>query len=156
MNDIINLEQKKVLLKKQACFSQFTEEEIDVLADLLVATHFAAGETIVTECDLVVSVYFIVSGKASVRHVTIKEDHTHNIECVATLSAGETIGLNETGFYSVSGVRTATVVAIDDMVLLQLSVAEFHGFSLVYSHVNEVMRKSAETFLDITDGGFHL
>jgi signal-transduction protein with cAMP-binding, CBS, and nucleotidyltransferase domain len=142
----LDLSLKKGFVKSQACFSKLTEEEMEKLAQLLVEKYFAAGETIVTEGDLVDSVYLIVSGTADVRHDSIIDDKLHS-RSVAKLGKGETIGLNETGFYSLSGRRTATVVAETNMVLLCLSTAEFHGFALAYSHVNEVMRKNAEAVL---------
>jgi len=55
--------------------------------------------------------------------------------------------LNETGFYSLTGKRTATVVALTDLETLYLSVAAFHGFALAHSHVNEIMHEQAEEFL---------
>lgn len=145
MDDVIDLNVKKSYIKKQHCFLQLSEKEIEELSSLLVAKQFATGETIVTEGDLVDNVFLIVSGEADVRVAVIK-DHVLSYNSVATMKPGAAIGLNETGFYSLSGKRTATVVANTDMVVLQLSVARFHGFSLANPHVNEVMRKSAEQF----------
>jgi len=143
MDEVTDLNLKKSFIKKQGCFLQLSDNETDELANLLIEKHFAAGETIVIEGDPVDSVFLIVQGQADVRVTTIK-DHVQNIKSVAILKAGEAIGLNDSGFYSLSGKRTATVVAVTDMVTLQLSVAKFHGFALAYPHVNEVMRKSAE------------
>lgn len=145
---MIDLDIKKALLRKQPVFAQLTNEEVDVLASLLKEQHAAIGETIVREGEPVDSVYIIVNGKADVRHVSLKDNQTH-IESVATLNDGDAIGLNESGFYSLSGVRTATVVAETDVVLLRLSVATFHGFALAYSHVNEIMRKQARSILGV-------
>lgn len=146
MDNTIDSSLKKEYVKNQACFSKLTEEETDKLAELFTEIHVAPGETIVVEGNPVDSVYLIISGQADVRHVTIK-DHSEQIQSLATLGPGQAIGLNETGFYSLSGIRTATVVAITDMVLLRLSVAQFHGFALEYSHVNQVMRVNAEAVL---------
>lgn len=143
MDDAINLDLKKSFIKKQGCFLQLSDKETDELANLLIEKHFAEGETIVIEGDLVDNVFLIVQGQADVRIATIK-DHVQNIKSVAILKAGEAIGLNESGFYSLSGKRTATVVAMTDIVTLKLSVAKFHGFALAYPHVNEIMRKNAE------------
>lgn len=148
MADVIGLEYRRTLLKKQACFVQLTENEYEVLTDLLAEKAFKKGDTIVTEGDPVDSVYIIVSGRADVRHAAIKHG-LPEITSVAKLGPEQAIGLNEFGFYSLSGVRTATVVAETDMITLRLSVAAFHGFALAYPHVNEVMRKYAETFLGI-------
>ncbi|HSW93483.1 MAG TPA: cyclic nucleotide-binding domain-containing protein [Gammaproteobacteria bacterium] len=142
----IETETKRSFITKQGVFSQLTGEEIDTLASLLSEKRFAPGDTIVTEGDPVDSVYFIVSGTADVRHLSI-QDGTMHVESVATLEAGAAIGLNETGFYSLSGVRTATVCAITPLVTLRLSVAAFHGFALSNSHVSAVMRKNASKIL---------
>jgi len=143
MDESVDLTINKMLLKKQACFTPLREDEIEKLAALLKEKHFLAGDTIVTEGDPVDSVYLIAKGKADVRTVSVKDNALHYTS-VATLGPGEAIGLNETGFYSLSGRRTATVVALENMDLLYLNIAEFHGFALAYSHVNEVMRKNAE------------
>lgn len=143
MDDSIDHNLKKSFLRRQTCFLQLTDDEIDRLAMLLNEKHFPAGETIVTEGDPVDSVYLIVKGTADVRLSSVVNQSIET-RSIATLNPGDAIGLNETGFYSLSGKRTATVVALTDMVTLYLNVAEFHGFALEYSHVNEVMRKNAE------------
>lgn len=142
----IDLEVKKEYIKKQPVFTGLTSQETEELASMLVEKHFAPGDTIVREGDLVDSVYLIVSGTADVQHIRIK-DNKPDVQSIATLGPEAAIGLNETGFYSISGLRTATVVAKTDMVALYLSVAAFHGFSLSHSHVNEVMRKAAASIL---------
>lgn len=142
----LDLSLKKELVKKQTCFSQLTDEETTILSSLLKENRFAAGDTIVTEGESVDSAYIIVSGKADVR-ITSRHEETTKIQSVAVLGEGDSIGLNETGFYSLSGIRTATVIALTDMVLIRLNIATFHGFALAYPHVCEVMRKQASQFL---------
>lgn len=146
MAETIDLDIKRSFITRQHVFAEMTNEEVDVLASLLTEKRFAPGETIVTEGEHVDSVYFIVSGKVDVRHISIRNGAEH-IESVATLEAGATIGLNETGFYSVSGVRTATVTALTPVIALRLSVAAFHGFALSNSHVSDVMRQKASAML---------
>lgn len=143
MGNTIDLTVKRAFLKEQACFSRLTDQEIDGLAELLSEKHFTAGETIVTEGDPVDSVFLIVSGTADVKLMTVKNNSIES-KSVATLSIGEAIGLNDTGFYSLTGKRTATVVAQTDIVLLRLDIARFHGFALANHHVSEVMRSNAE------------
>ncbi|HLB43522.1 MAG TPA: cyclic nucleotide-binding domain-containing protein [Gammaproteobacteria bacterium] len=138
--DTVDPKYKQAFIKKQACFSQLTDQEISELATLFVEKSIQPGETIVTQGDLVDSVFLIVDGTADVRYVSIK-DNTIHTESVAQLGPEQAIGLSETGFYSLSGLRTATVVALTKMILLRLSVAAFHGFALSHSHVNAVMRK---------------
>jgi CRP-like cAMP-binding protein len=144
MDEIADLPLKKEFVKNQACFANLTEVEKDKLATLLNERIVPAGEVIVTEGEPVDSVFLIVNGKADVQKMTIKPDHTTETHSVATLGPGAAIGLNETGFYSLSGLRTATVIALTEMKLLHLNIAEFHGFALENSHVNEVMRQNAE------------
>ncbi|EKD71518.1 MAG: hypothetical protein ACD_46C00173G0001 [uncultured bacterium] len=133
---------KKSLIKKQTCFSKLTDAEIVVLADLLEDMHYNPGETIVTEGDPVDSVYFIIDGVADVRHVYV-ENRQIMFKSIATLSNGQSIGLSETGFYSLSGLRTATVVAKTALETFRLSIASFNGFALAYPHVHEAMRVNA-------------
>jgi CRP-like cAMP-binding protein len=144
----VDLSVREKLLRKQVCFAQLTDEEIDVLAKLLVEKKFLAGETIVKEGDPVDSFYLLVSGTADVRKMSF-ENNTPTYQSIATLNAekGDAIGLNESGFYSLSGLRTATVVAETDVLALFLTVPLFHGFSLAYSHVNAVMRDQSSNFV---------
>jgi CRP-like cAMP-binding protein len=143
MTDSLTPDEKKTLIKNQKIFSQLTDDELDVLMTLFTEVHVKAGNIIVTEGDPVDSVFIIVSGKADVRRSTV-ENNQIKTTSLAILKRGEAIGLNETGFYSLSGVRTATVAAITDMVLLRLSVASFHGFALSNSHVGSILRKNSE------------
>ncbi|MBV8803164.1 MAG: cyclic nucleotide-binding domain-containing protein [Gammaproteobacteria bacterium] len=143
MEETTDLATKTAFIRKQACFKPLTDKETMDLAQLLAEKTFKAGETIVTEGDHVDSVYLIVQGSADVRKAAVGKNGLES-HSVATLHAGEAIGLNETGFYSLTGLRTATVVALTDMTLLYLNIASFNGFALANSHVHAVMRKNAE------------
>lgn len=147
MSQSPNMELTKSLILKQSCFNKLNPNEIEILATLMVEKHFAASEVIVKEGDTVDSIYLIVSGTAEVSRVKYDENQQPHDEKLATLKEGDAIGLNESGFYSLSGRRTATVVALSEVKALRLSVAEFHGFTLAYSHVNEVMREQAKKIM---------
>lgn len=131
------------LIQKQPLFSQLTEAELLELASLFTEQKTLPDEVIVKEGDPVDSVYLIAQGTADVRHVSYK-DGKPEISSVAILSSGDAIGLNEFGFYSISGRRTASVIAMTEMHLYRLSVAAFHGFSLSHTHVSDVMHKNSE------------
>lgn len=148
MTDKIPLDVRQSIIKKQPCFAPLKDQEIEMLATLLVPKEFKAGETIVNEGDPVDSFYLLVKGEAEVKLITYS-DKIPEVRTIATLSAdkSDAIGLNETGFYSLSGLRTATVVAKTDVITLYLTIALFHGFSLYYSHVNEVMRKQSRAYI---------
>lgn len=143
MAETIDIETKKEYIKKQKCFMKLTENEIEVLASLLRETPFTPGETIVKEGERVDSIYIIVSGTADVLRGHI-ENHVHEMTKLASLKAGDAIGLSDEGFFSLTGLRTATVAATSNMMTLKLSVTIFRGFALAYPHANEVMRKQAE------------
>jgi CRP-like cAMP-binding protein len=132
---------KRDLISKQPLFSLLNDDEITVLMTLFKEKKFKKGETIVTEGDPVDNVFLIISGTADVRHVSVVNSKL-KIDSIAQLEAGSAIGLNETGFYSLSGRRTATVVALTDMILLELSVPAFHGFALSNSRVSSIMRNN--------------
>lgn len=142
MQESTDLDTKILLIKKQPLFSLLSDEERGELASLFTRIDAKPGTVIVKEGDLVDSVYLIANGTVDVRHVSFK-DGRPVVTSVAVLSAGDAIGLNETGFYSISGRRTATVVALTDMLIYRLSVAAFHGFALSHTHVSEVMRKNS-------------
>ena len=130
------------LVQKQKCFSHLKNDEITILATLLQKRHYEPGETIVTEGEPVDSVYFIIHGTADVRHVYI-DNNKETFDSIATLSSGQSIGLNETGFYSLSGLRTATVVAKTAIDAFRLSVPAFNGFALAHPDVNISTRTEA-------------
>lgn len=144
---MINFSAQKELVRKQGCFSKLSDSELAELAELFKPKNFNKDEIIVNEGDPVDSVYLIIKGTADVKNLRLKDNTTY-FESVAILGPGQSIGLNETGFYSISGRRTATVVALTDMETLVLSIAAFHGFALAYPHVSEVMRMNAMAFMD--------
>ncbi len=140
----INLQKQQI--KSQKAFRNLNDNEMEILAGLLVEKKFMAGEVIVKEGDRVDSIYLIVHGDADVFRSDIINDKPVASK-VAVLHAGNAIGLSDVGFYSLTGLRTATVVAATDLITFRLSVSIFRGFTLAYPHANEVMRKQAENLL---------
>lgn len=147
MDESIDLSVQVKLVKKQPLFSQLTDAEVEELASLFAEKKVAIGEKVVKEGDPVDSFYLIASGTAEVR-VNIIADNKHETKSVVTLNPGDAVGLNETGFYSLSGKRTATVVALTDMVVYRMGMAAFHGFALAHSHVSEIMHKHTESVMN--------
>lgn len=147
MNDTVSLDDRVQYVKKQPVFANLTEDEQQQLAALFVEKKYVPGDKIVEQGKPVDSVFLIVVGDADVR-VAVVENSQIKETSVAALKAGQAIGLTETGFYSLSGKRTATVVAMSEMTLLSLSVASFNGFALANSHVGEVMRKNASNMVE--------
>lgn len=147
----VDLDTKVKLIRKQACFRLLNDDEVTMLADLFTVKTYSADQVIVKQGDLVDSVYLILSGDADVI-VTQLVDGKREDKNVATLHPNQAIGLSETGFYSLSGVRTATVIAKNEMTLLHLRVAVFHGFALAHAHVAEVMRQFSGSRLQTAQG----
>lgn len=141
MTNLVTMDVKIALVKNQACFSSLSDKEIEGLAELLVEREFNPGDVIVKQGDRVDSVYFIVKGTADVRYNFI-EDGQRKYKSLAKLSEKQSIGLSATGLYSLSGVRTATVVAETEMLLLRLSIAELNGFALANPRVNQILHKN--------------
>jgi len=146
MDKKMELPEKKQILHSQACFKLLNDAELDVLAGLLKEVKFTKGDTIVTEGEPVDSVFFIIDGSADVRHIRIKNNEL-DVTSIANLHPGETIGLSESGFYSLNGLRTATVTANETITALRLSVAAFNGFALANSHVGDVLKRQSQKTL---------
>src|SRR5262245_26053079 len=107
MDESVDLSLQIKLVKKQPVFSQLTDKETAELASLFIEKKVAAGDVIVKEGDPVDSIYLIATGTADVKHIYVKDGKLVS-SSVAILSSNDAIGLNETGFYSISGKRTAT------------------------------------------------
>ena len=128
----IDIEERLLLVKAFPCFAQFTAAQYTELAKIMDEKQYEPGQIIVTENNLVDSVYIIASGAAEVTRTSTHRKKTVQVP-VAVLHAGEAIGLNDTGFYSSTGKRTATVTAVTMMVLLHLDIKELYSFLKKYN-----------------------
>lgn len=119
-------------------FSILNENQVNELANLMQEVEFNRDEIIVAEGQLVDSVYIIVHGEAEVnriektKHRLISKKKQTQVP-LAKISSGETIGLNDTGFFSTTGKRTATVVAMTKMKLLTLDLLALQFFLNKYN-----------------------
>lgn len=130
------------LLKQHPCFSSLSSAHLEQLAHLFSEKHFLPGELIVSEGEIVNAVYFIVQGTAEVRQVVSQ----YEVIPLAVLNPGETIGLGQTGLYSRTGERTATVVAVDHMELLRLDITAFDKFLTEHADVDKALRENVQLF----------
>lgn len=145
----IKPEQRVALIKAQACFSMLSKDEARELALCMKEKVYRAKEIIVAEHEWVDSVYIIAAGRAEVAHEG--EDNKKKIVQIpiSTIHPGESIGLNDTGFFSTTGKRTATVTALSDVLALSLSIQDLHTFFERYPHIQSAMYSSAELMLRI-------
>ncbi len=137
-----SLSTKLTLIKQFPCFATLSLEQSYELATLMTEVHVKVQDTIVVENDLIESIFIIANGEAEVLR-QMKNKKEVSMVPLATLGAGESIGLNDTGFYSMSGKRTATVKAITDMILFRLSINDLHNF-LEKNHLENMMYTAAK------------
>lgn len=123
----VTLKTRQSLIKAFPCFASLTSDQSDELASLMQEVSFAAQDKIVLENDLVDGIYIIVNGTAEVTHEVLYHKKAVQVP-VAVLMHGESIGLNDTGFYSTTGTRTATVTALTGMLLLFIDLKNLYGF----------------------------
>lgn len=140
----LSILEREALLQSHALFALLTPNDIHELALLVNERSIHPGSILVTEGDLVDSVYFIVSGTAEVTRTIVRVDRTEVMH-IAQLTPGDVIGLAGAGFFSPSGVRKATVTAENTMVLLKLSLKDFNVFlknpELTYPALKNISEK---------------
>jgi putative peptide zinc metalloprotease protein len=123
----VSLATRQDLIKAFPCFEALTLSQSKEMAALMAEVRFTPQEKIVTENELVDSIYIIVNGEAEVMREVKQRKKAAQVP-LAALRAGEGIGLNDTGFYSSTGKRTASVIAVTDMLLLRLELEELYQF----------------------------
>lgn len=121
------LARRQELIKSFPCFSSLSVKQSEELSALMFEYRYLPGEKIVVENDLVDSIYIIINGQAEVSH-EVKYHKRRKQVPIAVLETGEAIGLNDTGFYSTTGKRTATVIALTDVWLLRLDIKDLYQF----------------------------
>lgn len=144
--DAITLQARSSLLLKQPCFQQLSSTEITVLAQLLFEQHYPKGQLIVAQNELIDRVYIIASGTAEVTQIVADGDKSNEV-LLAKLGAGEAIGLNDTGFYSQSGARTASVIATSEIHLLGFTLVSFQQMLYQYPTILPEMQSANEQML---------
>lgn len=137
---MIALNDRQVLIQNMPCFAHFSQQESLELAQLMDEIECQAGDEITREGELIDSFYLIESGEAE---VTRKE----STQCIAILHPGDPIGLNASGFFSETGIRTATVTAYSPMVLLRLSLDVFDHYLLNHERLQGAMAQSVKQML---------
>ena len=151
-NQTISLAARQDLIKAVTCFSTLTPAESAELAAEMVEVHYAMDERIVTEDDLVDKVYILTAGHAEVVHQVTKKTVRRKIiinQPLAVITVGDTIGLNDTGFFSETGKRTATINAVTDVSALALDIKNLHQFLQRHPHLQQSMYAHATQMLRI-------
>lgn len=137
-DDFIHNKKRVRYIKALPSFAMLSVDEALALASVMFEKTYEPGETIVAENDLIDHVYIIVKGMAEVTHQTTHKNQTENA-LVAILMPGESIGLNDTSFFSTSGQCSATVIAQTEVMVLGLSIKDLHSFLAKNSHLQSAM-----------------
>lgn len=152
---LLNLEQRVALLKTVPAFATLlTAEDEAALAQLMHEVCYAPQEVWVKEGALVDSVFILVSGRAEVtlqymkKTKILKKVKTREVP-VGILRAGDTIGLNNEGFYSQTGKRTATIVALTEVHALALNIEMLHAFFQERPHLKSAMSETTDKLLRV-------
>ena len=140
------------VLQSNPCFAGLTAWEAKTLADLMEPAHFEKGHLIVAEGSAIDRIYFINTGQAEVSHqIHIKKKFTLKqvTEILAILGPGDTIGLNDHGFYSTTGQRTATIIALTECDALSIEIHTLNNFLHAHPHLLQSMQHQAPAIMRI-------
>lgn len=153
-NEIIDLKQRVALLKRLSVFSTLSPLDIEELAALMQEVTYYPGQIIVTEDDLIDSVFMLVQGRAEVSHQQVAKRKLGRKPLMkkvplATIGPGDAIGLNDTGFFSTTGKRTATIMAMTEVLVLNLNLKELHEFLREHPNIQSEMYAASGQLLRI-------
>lgn len=132
---MISFEKRKALIREYPCFSALSEGSIEELVSLSVEEHYIPDQIIMAQGELVDSVYLIAVGD-----IEVNAEHMPQ----GILREGDAVGLNQEGFYSQTGLRTATLKAITEVVLIGWGMDVFHRFLEAHSELRLAMKNAAE------------
>lgn len=133
----------KDLIANHPCFFLLNNSEIDELARLAFEKHYATNEIILRQGEDIEALYFILKGDVE---VAINQKKTDKVELVpeSILKKGDSIGLSNTGFFAKEGVRTATLTALSEVILIGWPINTFLDFLQTHPHISNSMQQSAK------------
>lgn len=144
INNLINEQQRQEFIDGIEAFSKFSPENKSEISNLFYEVHYYPGDSIVTQDSLIDSIYLITRGRAEVIQKVKKISKlTHKEKIVdtpiATVSAKDTIGLSDTGFFSPSGKRAASIIAVSEVRALVLDLKDLHAFLSKHPELQSAM-----------------
>ena len=146
--DEINLTTRKRLIKNTSGFSVLGNDLITQLAVAMEEVHVEEGQVIVTEGDLIDSVYLIAKGSAAVSKQVIEEGKKR-ATLLAILHHGDNIGLKASGLYSGINMRTATVVAHSVCILLKIQLDTLQRILKQNTQTSDIMYENLSSALKV-------
>lgn len=164
--NMLSQENREALIAAHPLFSLLTPADTKELASWMYEMTIPAGTNIVSEGEIVDSLYIIADGTAEVTRHSISSMKNEDT-IIAKLSKGEAIGISTSAFFSKTGIRTATVTASSEMILLGIGLLNFNRFmqhperlypglqknSAMMLRMNLI--KSAEPFAELTPEEIH-
>lgn len=146
--DPLSLGSKIELIHGHPLFSALSPQAID---DLLAVAHeklIEPNEVIIVEGDFIKNYFIIAEGEAIITRKST-DPHKETDELLAILRRGEAIGLNESGIFSSTGRRTATVTAVTKMLLLEISIEDFNTFLTKHRDFGKNLLEKSEWMLKL-------
>ncbi|TAL61979.1 MAG: cyclic nucleotide-binding domain-containing protein [Legionella sp.] len=137
---------KKQLISDYALFCLMNANDTHELALLSREISVPEDTIIVKEGDIVDTIYLVKSGTAQVTK-TVQNLEKKEVMHIAILREGDSIGLNESGFFSNSGIRNATVTALSPMILLAIDIKIFNDFLAKSSIYYPALQNTGERIL---------
>jgi signal-transduction protein with cAMP-binding, CBS, and nucleotidyltransferase domain len=144
-------EQKKIeectsLLKQVLLFSKYAPEDLVELATLFKVAFYKEHNVIVQQGDNLDTLFLIASGYVEVSRQEIINKKIQT-EILATLSEGDPIGFDSLGFFSKTGVRTATLTALSMVKVFKLELSDFSRFLKKHPHLMPNLKSEADVII---------
>ena len=130
-------------------FSLLSTPDVASLYSIAELIRYKSGDVIVNEDDIVDSFFVLVEGKVEVLQKKILDGKINNILLMVLENAGQTIGLTNQGYFSTTGKRTATVVAMTEVRLLRFGIANFNTFIRDHPAFNTQFKNATELLAKI-------
>jgi putative peptide zinc metalloprotease protein len=143
---VVDLNNRIFLLKNLCLFATLSPVELKELAGLFNEVAYSTGDLITEENKIIDSVLVITAGKAEVSRHTSYQGQVQ-IEILEVLSAGEAIGLDDTGFFSKTALRTATITAITPVSALRMELDVIKKFFLEHPLILSEVQKELDNIM---------
>lgn len=140
---MIELSQRKELIRHHPYFSPLNENDIEELAKFCLEKSFQPDQIVIKEGEIVDSVYLIARGDIE---IDLSDGQKEKIpRCI--LRKGDAIGLTNEGFFSQTGLRTATLVSISEVSLIGWTIDVINNFIKKHPDFLNSRKEASETML---------
>ncbi len=138
---VIDKEKKIKLIKNNPFFFNFPEDVIDNFAKNSYEKIYHKNQIIVSRGDLIDSVYLVADGSVEISS-SEPGSKKNKIIPQRLISVGEAIGLSRTCLFSETGLRTETLLAVSNVVLIGWDIHLFFdllaNYTEFYKHIEQL------------------